>query len=542
MRGVRRRKGAVRQQRLMGREGALLLLVAIILLAYIIRIVPYLVGDPHFEVGFDTGYYEWYLSSYMGGNWSGLPAYPAGLDHPSGRLFEPGLFVTLSAATALDQGSIGEAFRFHLPLLVSILIGMVGFLISRRLTGSDVGGLLGALLFSISYLQVAMVTESYYKQTFATFLLLASLYYLDLYLEGGEPRRLVPFIVLFAGTSFYHLPMTFIGLLGIAAVLAIRGWGRDLRSIRDVSVSLLASGVLAMPGWLPRVDTIWALTRSTVTKSAWRTSTLVSGEGTWEQGGAIPQILWEYDHIIVGYIVVFLPLVILSVIAYHGLKVRGSLARSIPMLSMVIWVYASLWLFFGNRFVFALDLLLCLIAPVSLLFFLRLPKKGWTRLAVGLVIVLAFVPLTVNVVEYQVEAEPYITDNIEGVEWMVENIGTGAIIFAPDYLSANLIQEGWTMAIWDPYLSEEGNPLYAAEEFMVEAPSNGTYLKEFFEDHPEYRDRELIVLWGEWDLDRSLISNGELIPFEEYAESQWFEEIYRGADEIYLIYKFSSLP
>ncbi|MBC7108505.1 MAG: hypothetical protein H5T41_06945 [Methanomassiliicoccales archaeon] len=101
-----------------------------------------------------------------------------------------------------------------------------------------------------------------------------------------------------------------------------------------------------------------------------------------------------------------------------------------------------------------------------------------------------FVPSAVTSIETQIERSPYITENIEAISWIGSNLSTSnSTIFAPDYLSADLIQLGYLMAVWDFSPSNTTHPMIIAEEFMVNAPSNLTYLQEFFSNHPDYKEK-----------------------------------------------------
>ncbi|MEM2944416.1 MAG: hypothetical protein QW087_06735, partial [Methanomassiliicoccales archaeon] len=82
------------------------------------------------------------------------------------------------------------------------------------------------------------------------------------------------------------------------------------------------------------------------------------------------------------------------------------------------------------------------------------------------------------------------------------------------------------------------HPMVIAEEFMLNSPSNISYLERFFNDHPGYKEKDIYVLWGTWDLDRPLVMTKELIPVDDYASSQYFKCVYHGYAEILYIYQY----
>ncbi|MEM3059328.1 MAG: hypothetical protein QXN93_04515, partial [Methanomassiliicoccales archaeon] len=72
----------------------------------------------------------------------------------------------------------------------------------------------------------------------------------------------------------------------------------------------------------------------------------------------------------------------------------------------------------------------------------------------------------------------------------------------------------------------------------LNAPSNVSYLERFFNDHPGYKEKDIYVLWGTWDLDRPLVMTKELIPVDDYASSPYFKCVYHGYAEILYIYQY----
>jgi len=411
----------------------------------------------------------------------------------------------------------------------------------RHLAGSTLAGVLAAIFISMSYVQIEALDESFHRQVLATLLLILSAVYFDRFLTQRKGKYMLISALLASGTLAFHISA--IMLLGFLLIYAIIFfvWTRQRGCLKVVAISSFLAILFSFPVWLPRIDNIVNLIRTAILESIWRSSTLPTGEGLWTSGGAIPALFWDFPHIIIGYIVLFFPMVALAFISYLILWKEKKLHLAIPVLSIFLWIYIGLWLFFGNRYLLNLDMLLCIIAPVAVIFFMRrFGDRDWKKIAIVGLVVLVMVPNYYLVIDSQLEKSPYIVENIEGVDWIMENIDPEcSVIFAPDYLSADIIQLDYDMAIWDYSLKNNStHPSYLAEEFMIEAPSNFTFLAEFFESNPGYRDKDLYVLWGEWDLDRPLVKTKKLIPVDEYATSSNFELRYDGYAEILKIYEF----
>ncbi|MHA1882777.1 MAG: ArnT family glycosyltransferase [Candidatus Thorarchaeota archaeon] len=519
-------------------------LILIIAISLLIKGFPYLFHDYYFEVGFDTGIYERLSSFYLDSTlWDILPAYPS---LPPGytpyiNQVEPGLFVVLGMADQFIGGDVNSYYRYYLPVLMGTLSVLFGFIAGRHIGGSNLAGILAATLISMSYIQIEALNESFHRQVLAALLLIISVVYFDRFLAQRKAKFMLLSALLASGTMAFHISviLLFGFLLIYALIFFVRRhqWG----CIKILFISSFLALLFSSPFWSPRIDSAMNLIEIAISESIWRSSTLPTGEGLWTAGGAIPALLRGFPHILIGYILLFLPTVVLTFASYFLLWKEKKLYLAIPILSIFLWIYIGLWLFFGNRYLLNLDMLLCILAPVAIIYFIRNFGNGrWKKVGIIAFLILIMIPNCYFVIDSQLEKSPYIVENMEGVDWILENIDSEcSVIFAPDYLSANIIQLGYDMAIWDYSISEDmKHPSYAAEEFMLEAPSNLTFLVEFFGNNPEYLDKDLYVLWGEWDLDRPLVKTKKLIPVDEYPASPNFELGYDGYSEILKIYEF----
>ena len=113
--------------------GLVLLSIAIFSL---LLLTPYLVNNPHFEVGFDTGVYERTMGIYHDANdWRArLPAYPSTADYDSEWMdkMEPGFFVHIGLAYSYSDIDVRDLFRWVLPMMISVFMVLIVYVIATR--------------------------------------------------------------------------------------------------------------------------------------------------------------------------------------------------------------------------------------------------------------------------------------------------------------------------------------------------------------------------------------------------------------------------
>jgi len=457
---------------------------------------------------------------------------------------EPALFVDAGFILRIAGTDLHAFFRYYLPILVSILTVPVAYVIGKRLTGSNYAGIAAAVLFAVSNLQIEAVNESYYKQLFSMVVLFGAIYGLDRYLQGQDKRYLLPSVLAAGSLFYYHRPasMTFFLLMLVLIGFCVlrKKWKTVLSVLKITLLSLVVSLPAVLPRWEIELDYFYSFLTGTLK----RVGMLGTSEGRIYGGGAIPAILQGFDYVLAGYVLIFAPLVILAAYSCYNLwKKKESLL--FVAFAVLLLAYVGLWFYFGNRIIFELDLLAALLAAHGL--FVLVPIVARNRGNVGLrkkatvaIILSVFLAVASLGFVYQSDKMPYIVNNLEGVEWIDDNVGMNdSVIFAPAYLSSNLIQKGYRVATWDYTLTYgQERPEYIAEEFMTKAPSNITYVRSFLDSHPEFSDLRIFVLWGDVDLRQPLPRSGQFIPFGEYEESPWFELSYEGRDEILRIYEF----
>lgn len=521
-----------------------LIFIALTSVAIVLRLLPYLIHDYYFVVGFDTGMYMRLTSFYVeSDSWSILPAYPElPLAYSSYISQVDAGFLVFSASIVKFSGmDIIWFFKYYLPAFVTTFSALVCFIAGNHIAKSPVGGLVAVALFSFSYVQMDSLNESYHRLVIATLLIVLASVLLDKFVETSKRNYLASSMLLFAGTIAYHISAVIMVFIITVFATSYLAYKKDAEKLRYLSfgtiIMLLVSSIVWYPKLPDYLNVLWA----TIEKSIWRSSTLFSGEGFWLAGGGVPELFRDYSHIILGYADVFTALIILVIVSYAILWFTKRMSMVLPFVSIFLWIYISMWFFYGNRMLTLLDLLICTIIPVVFVFILSIKTKmPYVKVAALALASLSLISPFTIAVQYQAEKAPYIVNNMEGVEWIVDNIDAeSSIIFAPDYISIDLLQIGYDMAIWDFTLTDQTvHPLRTAEEFMLMSPTNETYLLEFFSENPRYRDLNIYVIWGEADADRPLISSKQLIPISDYRTSDNFVQRYHGRAEILEVYQY----
>ena len=528
----------------------LFLALLMVTISVSLRVSPYFMRQLNFEVGFDTGVYENFMAYYQASeSWRGsLPAYPILSPKDQGfvSMMEPAFFVETGFILRTIDIDMHIFFRYYLPVLVCLLTLPIVYVLGKRLADNYLVGFAAAALFGISNLQIEAVNESYYKQIISMVVWFGAIYGFDRYLRGLDRRYFYPSVLAAGSLFFYHRPASM--MLFLLMLVLLIGYVATKNKTAAVSVLKFSafSVIVSLPAILPRLEIELYYGYSFLSGTLRRIGLLGTGQGRIDGGGAIPAVLQGFDHVLFGYVLVFAPLVLLTTYACYDLwrKKKGS---TFIVLFAMLFAYVGLWFYFGNRIIFELDLLVSVLAGYGLVLIARvLIGTGGDVRTRRTIVIAALVSVLVTVASlalvYQSNKLPYIVNNLDGVNWINENVDTSnSIIFAPAYLSSNFIQKGYRVATWDYTLTfGQERPEIAAEEFILEAPSNLSYLESFFDSHPDYLSLDVLVLWGDRDLQEPLPRSGKFIPFDEYDRSTWFELSYEGRHEILSVYRFVS--
>lgn len=166
-----------------------------ILIAIGLKLLPYMVFHYDFLIGFDSGKYVYDLIHQT----STSP-------HFINLWVEPGLNTTLTSIQTLTNINSIDMYKYLLPVFISLMLILFIFLYTKRLTSSSTSGLVSAFYFATSSVFLNATFGSYYRQLFATVILLCFLYFLDKFKDK-----------LF---SFKHI--IFLGLLGASIIISHR--------------------------------------------------------------------------------------------------------------------------------------------------------------------------------------------------------------------------------------------------------------------------------------------------------------------------------
>lgn len=519
-----------------------IVLVGVLLAAILIRILPYIVNDYFFEIGFDTGYYESLLTRYAeADSWTKAPAYPPMTDREAFPI-EPGFFIIITFIYDFSPGAVNIFFRYFLPGLMGSLMSLgIFLLLIRRTDGNMWLGVLGALLMAVSYVQVDSVNSSYYRQIMASFLLMIAIWRLDLISGKGGLRGIAFMSLIVASLIALHRAVFLIFLIIVVSLFVYNIIKRNNVENRCLIIVALFAAFLSAPFWIHSLDyQIWTI--STIFQDSFLGISEQLNDGFNYQGGGVPEY-FSRNGVLESYVWLF-PCLFIAGILGAGISIVRKIDRPIVMGFVFLIVYVGLWFAFGNRLILNLDIFIIFFCCMMILFLSKLELrkfKKYRNIVTILIVAGLLIGPTAFIVDTQMQKKPIITQNIEGAEWMVENIPTDeSIIFAPDYLSASFLQMGYNVAFVDYRFSTEGErPTILNEMFLNQSAYNTSFLKDFFDDYNWVEDLDIYVIWGVRETEVALANTLLMIPENEYISSPWFEMKYEGSNEILRIYHFT---
>ncbi|HGE71645.1 TPA: hypothetical protein ENX78_12460 [Candidatus Poribacteria bacterium] len=526
--------------------GLPLLVLILLILSVIIRILPYLTNNYFFEVGFDTGFYQAFLRRFAeSNNWDRIPFFPYVWDYESFYI-EPGFFGIFALILKISNYyNLRDFFRFVLPILFGILIPLAVFALTRHVSSNRFVGVLSSSLIALSYVQYNAINESYYRQIVASFILIVAILGFEITLKNNSNRGII-YVSLLGGSLYvFHRPIFALFILSILVYIIINTMRRRTIIVKKSILILISSLILSAIFWFPVYEQQIDLITDVINNSKSDLIAVMSDQVT--HGGGAKPLLMRDGHILLTYASFSPVLVAFSLIGMLFVFRHRSPGSFLVCITLVTIVYMMLCLVFSNRYVFNLDIFICCFCGIGVfylarwLFVIKRNKRIYSIILVAFILALLVIPFFNTAIKYQSNVKPYITKNLEGVYWIEEFIDrNGSVLFAPDYLSADLIQLGYTVAMYDYYLAKkDAPPIFVTEEFIVNAPSNLTYVEEFFKTYPDYRFKEIYVLWGSWELEAPLVYTKKKIPLSDYLESKWFVEEYSGVYEIRSIYKLN---
>ena len=508
-------------------------MLALVLLGVLLRVLPYLLHGFHFEIGFDTGTYERILRDYLASpEWAVLPACP-GPPYPSWSNNDPAFFVFSSWLVLLSGVEVNYLFRWIWPVVIGIMLQLLAYIAARQLTGSRAMGLLSMFIVALSAVQVNAFLESFWKQIFATFLLMLGIMFLNQFLREDGWRNILLAVAFLFGTILYHSAFGVPILMAVAILVVFlihRGDSNHLMKMAPVGAFFL---LLTLPLLLVRSDILLSYLDSFIYYSAQGISSFLDGGANHEGGGGMSGLLGGTMHVTLLYVLVFPATFLLALRSLMDKERKGLSIYHLMFLFFL--VYCTFWLYFSNRFVINLDLLICILAPLGLM----LALKDWPepkgemqrRLRQFGAVLLAgmFLASSVASINYVLQEEPYITDDAF-VQWYQTELDPETdFVISNDRVSVVMTQKGFPSNA--NTLSE---PL---TEFFLEHSATEWWAAEDFAYHNEQLyGKNIIVIVVDWDLDTPL-KGGGFIPLDDYDASSWYEALYEGDGQVLRVYR-----
>lgn len=350
-------------------------------------------------LGYDPGIYKYAMEYYT----SRLPEIPEnGLPEwirigiPQGTPILALMLNELGSVNAL------KIIRYLFPLLCFIVF-LPLYMLVKQISNKEIA-LIAAGLYALSYTQYTVYTFMYFKNVIGLILLLTALW-------GLERKNYVVLMLMYAGTGAYHRPEFL--LLSIVLLFYVLTHRTEWKPLL---LSVIVTGVLIAPMWIPRLDLYLGMTRS-IYEEAFD----AIGGGYAGSGGTFFD--WSrYEWVSLMY----LPFALLG---FTFLLFN----RSFNSLFWYFIVNTGIVvgkLFFYKRLIIDLDLLYVMLAAVGVYYtFLcseKVPRKlGYATLA--LIMVSSGLVLANGVRN----ARPLITEKqLETIEWLAENTEENAFVLA----------------------------------------------------------------------------------------------------------------
>ena len=498
-----------------------LILIALFLLSLTIRTIPNLANSTDFEVGFDTGIYQFLTEKYASHEtYPYLNTYPVLSENEDtyfALLMEPGVFLlfgVISKITGIDGLSLYFVF---LQIITTLIFSIIIFHISYKLFGNYKVALISIFLFAVSYFQFNSLNESFYKQLFATFLLLMSLVYYSK-LKNEKSFYLIILISLLGSAIFIiHKGIFFLFFLLTLFLFIFSLYKKDKFVIKAIfsiclifllitSAYLINNFELNKRFFIDSVDKLYSTNDLGASPSKLK-------------GLTIPPLL--------SYILEISFLTIFAIQGFAYMKNKKKAYLFISFVSILLFLIITEFMF-SKRFLYTFDIFVIIFSSAGLFIFLRRFNKKLIALTIFLVALI----LIISALDFQMSKKPYIFRDDGGLKWLNDNVSKNeSIIFAPDYIATSLKKYGFHVSIYDDRLAGEGSDYFVNTElFLAEAHDNISLLYE------NNISEDVYVIWGNWDESNYLPITKKRISVNGYNSSQYFNLVYSGSNEIKKIY------
>jgi len=482
-------------------------------------------------IGYDTGIYMHLFTKYTKSEyWPIPPAYPPLESYlRSLRIWmEPGFFTLMSIINKFIGLDTFTLFRYYLPLIISFLFILLGYVAVIKITNSETIALIACLLLSLSYVQYEAINESFYKQIFGTIVLFASLIQLDGFVKTYDKRYLYTLVIIGSSIIAFHRAITFAFGLVLVTYLSYYSVKKDFKCVKWLSLCMVFIVLISSVVWTPLLAKNLQILLDSIRMSLQGMLSIVGKtEDIRYIGGAVPRLLRGSNHILFSYFNTFPYILIFAFIGYIYI-LKNKIHSSFIILSLILLPYIIFRMNFSNRFILNLDSLFLIIASIGLLNF-----KFKNTVKIAIITILTIIMLNIALT-YQYEISPYIISN-EAVKWIKLNIPKqNTIIFAPDSVSVDLMQMGYRVGLYDESLAES-RELFAAHFNNEYILTTSCYDIGFLQNHYNLSKINAYFIWISYFERHPLPYTGEKLPTKRYEISDRFEKMYKN--NIICIYK-----
>ncbi|HWQ95899.1 MAG TPA: hypothetical protein VN368_00860 [Candidatus Methylomirabilis sp.] len=362
-----------------------------------IRFLPYL--NNSIPLGYDPGYYKYMIDVYINVlpdiPESSLPIWIKGMN-------EQGSFVLFDALHIFSRMSSIEGLNYFFPLLSTFIMFPI-FILTRMIFEEKVA-ILACALYAVSYTQLTAFTFLYLKNIFGLFFLLLALYSL-------EKKKYTLIALMAAALGIYHRPEFLIFSLILACYLLK---DRD----KNLIYSILLMSVLIAPFWIPRIEMYFSMI-SSVSDFA-----LQSIQGDVGKGGTFFNFE-KYEWISLSY----LPFGIIGALYLFTKKKWNSLLLYFTINGIIV----IFKLFFFNRLIIDLDIVLLILASAGILYTFLISQRIPQIARTGFIFLLLLSGGAITL-QKALKAEPLMNEKqLRAIEWISENTETNAFVLTTSF-------------------------------------------------------------------------------------------------------------
>lgn len=502
-----------------GRQLKFLLIIFALLVGCTIKWFPYITHDYSFEVGFDTGIYEYLISKY--GDSNAFPLQLMDYEKSLNTWMEPGFFIIIGGIlNKFVNLPVPLLFRFYLPFIITMLFIVVTYTITKKITNNFNVAAFSCILISLSYLQYAAVNESFYKQLFGMFILLISLVQFDGFFQTKNKNYLYTLIILGSSLIAFHRPMTFLfGLIWVFYILK-ESYFKEWHTTKVLLLSGVCILVISSVIWIPQIPQNLHILSDILSES-----TTFSGYGGYSFLKFRP-----YGHPFVGYILNFPYIFIFGVFGLaYLIKKRKSTISSFLVLFLLLSIIELIRFPFYSRFLITFDILILILSSIGIF---NLKSNRYFKVSVLSIVILIMVS---NAYIYQSSKSPYISYSDEGIEWIFQNIDKNkSFIVAPDYISLSLKPRGYRTAYFEDTIVAPGSVAIGyviSQQILAEGD-----VQQVLELYYLHQVEDVYFIWGKWDESHPYPRTGKIISNSIFARNENLTEVYRGNAIISHIY------